>query len=88
MRAEITPESLTDLDKWQMAWYIASWVGDFEEAYRQFSLGTIPESALISRTHNMNRLRQTSGVREVWELLLTQADPRFATWASSHVNEA
>jgi hypothetical protein len=88
MRAEIAPESLTELDKWQMSWYVASWVADFEEAYRQFSLGTIPESALISRMNNMKRLLQTRGVTELWELLLLQVDPRFATWVKSHINEA
>jgi hypothetical protein len=87
MRSEIDPESLTPLDTFQMAWYVASWVADFEEAYRQHTLGTIPEAALTSRTINMHRMLQSKLCRDLWEVCLVTADPDFATWARSKFDE-
>jgi len=85
-RSYTDSESLTDLDRFQLGWYLASWVTDFEEAYRQYSLGTIPEAALNSRTANMAELLQFPGAREVWNLLLLRTDPDFSTWANSTLN--
>ena len=76
-------ESLSDLDRFQLGWYLASWVADLEEAYRQHSLGTIPESALNSRWDNMQALLEFPGAREVWDLLVSRTDPKFSEWANS-----
>lgn len=81
MRTEIDPDSLEPIEVFQMIWYLASWVSDFEEAYRQFALGTIPEAALESRAINMRRLLQSQLLREGWEQLLLHTDPEFAKWA-------
>lgn len=85
-RFRVDSESLTDLDRFQLGWYLASWITDFEEAYRQYSLGTIPEAALNSRTANMAELLQSPGAREVWNLLLLRTDPDFSAWANSKLN--
>jgi hypothetical protein len=85
-RFHFDSESLSDLDRFQLSWYLASWVADLEEAYRQHSLGTIPEAALNSRTANMAELLQSPGAREVWNLLILRADPDFSAWANSKLN--
>lgn len=82
-RFHVDSESLTDLDRFQLAWYLASWVADLEEAYRQHSLGTIPESALNSRWDNMQALLEVPGAQEVWDLLVSRTDPEFLAWTIS-----
>jgi hypothetical protein len=81
------PESLTDLDEFHLLWFVGSWVADFEEAYRQFELGTIPEAALASRAINMKRWLETPLGQFAWDEATKQGDPGFVRWANALMNE-
>jgi len=83
MRLNLDPESLSSLDQFQLSWYVISWIGDYEEAYRQNALGSIPESALTSRTVNMQNLLKSAVARQAWSATQHRMDPEFAVWAKA-----
>ena len=82
-RLNLEPESLSSLDQFQLFWYVTSWIGDYEEAYRQHAIGSIPESALTQRTVNMQNLLDSEVAQRAWSTNQPHMDPEFAVWAKS-----
>ena len=78
--------SLTDTEQGQVFWWVASWTTDFEEAYRQFGLGALPEGALYSRIRNMQGLMETNAGKAAWAQLAPVADPSFVEWAEPQLD--
>ena len=88
LRGYTDPESLTTLDQIHLTWWVAAWVADLEEAYRQYQLGTIPEAALNSRLTNVKDIISTPIGGEAWAELSSQTDPEFSRWANRAMNLA
>ncbi len=86
VRQNLDPDSLSELDRFHLFWYVISWIADYEEAYRQYTLGSIPESALAARTINMQGLLESNEAKEAWSLALTQLDPKFVVWVKSKLD--
>jgi hypothetical protein len=59
----------------------ASWVNDLEDAYRQFTLGMIPEQALNARAANLLGFMRSPETRAIFdETLSPMLDPDFLLW--------
>ena len=86
VRQNLDPDSLSELDRFHLFWYVISWIADYEEAYRQYTLGSIPESALAARTINMQGLLESDEAKGAWSLALTQLDPKFVVWVKSKLD--
>ncbi len=73
-------EELTEEELMQTRFWMATWVSDLQDGYRQMKLGIVPELALSGRILTIAGMMQTASGKAHWEMLKKSADPMFVEW--------
>ena len=74
------PESMSEVEAAQMGFWIAAWMTDLEETYRQFKLGTVSAPTMDARVRNFRSLCETQVGRMTWDQSHGNCEPDFVEW--------
>ncbi len=77
---------LTDSERNRLTFLGIRMILNFEELYRDFTLGRIEEEEAIRRVRAIWERDADYGVRLAWPTTKARADPRFAEWLETITN--
>jgi len=80
-------EDLTEIELIQVQNWLAVWISDLQDGYRQMTLGIVDEKVLRGRVITISMLLEWTSLYDHWQMLSTVADAEYIKWLENELQK-